>query len=230
MRRTHAALLTAVAILAAALAPTADTDRPDRVAATEPGTPAASADPGSPGTTHPSPPDPPPDRPGDARPAAPASPGGSPAPPGPPGPGRPGTPVITADGLAGIEFGATRAALVERHGLRQEPGDCAARLPAQPAVSPVFDGDRLVLLWADPPVRTPEGLGVGTPVGQVRAAHPTAVELTAPSGSYRFDGILVPAQGDRAYLFLHDRERVQKLIVGYEPAAREFFAAGGAAC
>lgn len=139
-------------------------------------------------------------------------------------------PVVTPDGLSGVEFGEDRAALTRDHGLRQGPGDCAPRLPEQPAVSPVLDRDRLVLLWADPPVQTSDGFSVGTPIAQVRAAYPQAEELTAPSGSYRFDGTLVRLDGDRAYLFLHDQQQVQKLIVGYEHHARLLFSDGFGTC
>jgi len=123
--------------------------------------------------------------------------------------------VVTYDGLGEIEFGAARADLVSEHGLFEEVGDCAPQFPDYPTVSPVFDQeDRLVLLWADPPMHTAEQIGVGSLVTEVREAYPQARELPAPPGTYRFDGLLVP-EGDRAYLFLHDGHEVHKLIVGY---------------
>lgn len=125
------------------------------------------------------------------------------------------SPVLTHQGLAGIEFGEPRADLVREFGLQQANGDCAARLPDHPSVSPVFDAeDRLVLLWADSPVRTSEGIGVGSSVAEVQQAYPHSQQLRAPAGSHRFDGLLVSSD-DRAYLFLHDGQQVQKLIAGY---------------
>lgn len=109
----------------------------------------------------------------------------------------------------------------------QDPGDCAPRLPEHPALSPVFEGDRLVLLWVDPPLRTPAGLMVGSPVAAVRAAHPEAEELPAPAVPYQFPGLIVPVAGPggagHAYLFLHDQQTVQKLIIGYEQHARRLY-------
>src|SRR6185436_18478234 len=90
-----------------------------------------------------------------------------------------------------------------------------------PKVSPIFVDDRLVVLWAEPPMHTPEGLGVGSPVDRVRAAY--------PGGTYRFDGLLV-TRGDRAYLFLHDTATVRKLIVGYVQYAKLLFDQGYSAC
>jgi hypothetical protein len=137
--------------------------------------------------------------------------------------------VVSHQGLAGIRFGDSRAGLERDHGLTQAPGDCGPGLPSSPWVSPVFEDDRLVLLWAEPPVRTPEGITVGTPVGTARAAHPGAEKLAAPPGSHRFDGLLAAA-GDRAYLFLHDGVTVQKLIVGYEEHCRRLFHEGFGVC
>ena len=131
-------------------------------------------------------------------------------------------PVVTPAGFDEVTVGDLRGALTRDHGLREGPGDCGPRLPAYPSVSPVFDGDRLVLLWADPPVRTAQGLSVGSPVAQVREVHPGAEELTAPADSYRFDGLLVTVDG-LGYLFLHDQQQVQKIIVGYEKYARLLF-------
>lgn len=143
--------------------------------------------------------------------------------------------VVSHLGLAGtgIQLGATREVLAREHGLVQDPGDCAPRLPEHPALSPVFEGDRLVLLWVDPPLRTPTGLMVGSPVAAVRAAHPEAADLPAPTVPYQFPGLIVPVAGAagpagpadaaHAYLFLHDQQTVQKLIVGYEQHARRLY-------
>lgn len=137
--------------------------------------------------------------------------------------------VVSHSGLATIELGSTRTELVRGHGLVQAESDCAPRLPAYPSASPVFDAGRLVLLWAHPPLRTPDGLAVGSPVDAVRAAHPDAEALAAEPGSYRFDGLLA-VTGDRAYLFLHDQAQVQKLLVGYEEPARRLFHENVGAC
>lgn len=127
--------------------------------------------------------------------------------------------VVSLQGLAEIRFGDTREVLERDYGLVQGPGDCAPRLPGQPSVSPVFDGGRLVLLWVDPPLHTPAGLAVGSPVEAVRAAHPEAEDLPAPADPFQFHGLIVTVD-DRAYLFLHDRDLVQKLIIGFDRHAR----------
>lgn len=132
-------------------------------------------------------------------------------------------------GLAGIRFGDSRADLARDHGLVQDADDCGPRLPAYPQLSPVFDGDRLVLLWVDPPLRTDTGVAVGDPVRQARDTHPEAEQLTAPAESFRFDGLIVTLD-DRAYLFLHDHEQVQKVIVGFDEHARRLFHDGFGTC
>jgi len=135
--------------------------------------------------------------------------------------------VVSHLGRLGIQFGDTRAELEREYGLVQVASDCAPRLPGHPAVSPVFDGDRLVLLWVDPPLRTPAGLMAGSPVDQVYEAHPGVTELPEPDRPFAYHGLLAtvpdPAAGDRAYLFLHDGSVVQKVIVGYEQAARQLY-------
>jgi hypothetical protein len=137
--------------------------------------------------------------------------------------------VVSYQGLAGIRFGDSRTELAGEHGMVQASGDCAPQLPSYAGASPVFDDDRLVLLWADPPLHTPEGGAVGSPVATVNATYPEAEPLTAPLGSFQFDGLLVTS-GDRAYLFLHDGTTVQKLIVGYEEHARLLFNEGFGTC
>jgi hypothetical protein len=133
-------------------------------------------------------------------------------------------------GLAGIRFGDRRADLERDHGLVQGTHDCAPRLPAYPQVSPVFEGDRLVLLWVDPPLGTATGVTVGDPVAHARDTHPEAEELTAPAGSFRFDGLIATVDEDRAYLFLHDHDLVQKVVVGFEEHARRLFHDGFGTC
>jgi len=71
---------------------------------------------------------------------------------------------------------------------------------------------------------------VGDPVAQARATHPEAEELTAPAGSFRFDGLIATVGGDRAYLFLHDHDTVQKVVVGFAEHARRLFHDGFGTC
>lgn len=137
--------------------------------------------------------------------------------------------VVSHTGLATIGLGAAEADVARDHGLVQEASGCAPRLPAYPSASPVFQDGRLVLLWAHPPLRTPDGLAVGSPVDEVRAAHPGAEALAAAPGSHRFDALLATVD-DRAYLFLHDQQQVQKLVVGYEEPARRLFHEGFGTC
>jgi hypothetical protein len=53
--------------------------------------------------------------------------------------------------------------------------------------------------------------------------------LTAPPGTYRFDGLLA-RQGDRAYLFLHDGRTVRKTVAGYADYAQRLFDEGFGTC
>ena len=76
---------------------------------------------------------------------------------------------------------------------------------------------------------TPEGIGAGTPVSEVRAATPGAAALPAPPGSHRFAGLLA-RDGDRAYLFLHDGVTVRKIIAGTRTGARRLFDEGYGPC
>lgn len=136
--------------------------------------------------------------------------------------------VIDLKGLHGIEFGDTEQELARR-GVLQPEAPCGAALAGLDTVSPIFADERLVLLWASPPMRTPEGVTEGTPVKRVRAAYPTATRLAAPAGTYRFDGLLA-RDGDRAYLFLHDGQQVRKTIAGYADYARKLFDEGYSPC
>jgi len=152
------------------------------------------------------------------------------APPTTPESDQTARPVVDHQGYGAIRFGDTRADLERDHGLTQRPGDCAPRLPGHPEISPVLDpDDRLVLVWVNPPLQTPVGIGVGTPVDAVRRAHPDAEELAAPPGTQRFDGLLVTV-ADRAYLYLHDGTEVRKVIVGYADYARLLFDEGFGTC
>ncbi|MFI7431829.1 hypothetical protein ACIBPB_33175 [Micromonospora sp. NPDC049836] len=152
----------------------------------------------------------------------------------PQGPEVPARPVGAAEvvglgGLRNVEFGDTEQELTRRGVLRTDEDACGPTLAGHEAVSPIFAGDRLVLLWLGDPMSTPEGISVGTPVTEVRDTFPAAVELAAPQNSYRFDGLLA-RDGDRAYLFLHDGMTVRKIIAGYADWARRLFDEGYGPC
>nr|MDT0660009.1 hypothetical protein [Micromonospora sp. DSM 115978] len=143
--------------------------------------------------------------------------------------GRYGPDVIHLAGLRDIEFGESERKLTREGALVDPAAPCGARLTGVATASPVFDEDRLVLLWAEPPMQTPEGITIGTPVEQVRKTYPDATKLTAPPGTYRFDGLLAK-EGDRAYLFLHDGRTVRKTVAGYADYARKLFEDGFGTC
>ena len=143
--------------------------------------------------------------------------------------GRYGPDVIHLDGLRDIAFGETEAQLTRRGALLPQDAPCGPRLTGMSTVSPVFADHRLVLLWVDPPVQTPEGITIGTPVEQALRTYPDARRLYAPHGSYQFDGLLA-IEGDRAYLFLHDGRTVRKTVAGYAEYARRLFDDGFGAC
>ena len=153
------------------------------------------------------------------------------APQGPLVPARPvgDTEVVDLDGLSGIEFGDTEQELSRRGALRSDVDACGPTLTGHEEVSPIFVEDRLVLLWLDDPMSTPDGITVGTPVSDVRDRYPSATRLAAPRGTHRFDGLLA-RNGDRAYLFLHDGVTVRKIIAGYAEWARRLFDEGYGPC
>ncbi|MFC4019349.1 hypothetical protein ACFOW4_15580 [Micromonospora sp. GCM10011542] len=148
----------------------------------------------------------------------------------PPGPGASGAvEVVNLEGLPEIEFGDTEGELTQRGALRTDVTLCGPTLTDHDEVSPVFVEERLVLLWAGDPMRTPEGVTVGTPVAEVWSRYPSVRHLHAPRGTYRLDGLLA-SQGDRAYLFLHDGETVRKVIAGYADWAERLFDEGQGPC
>jgi hypothetical protein len=137
--------------------------------------------------------------------------------------------IVDLHGLRNVSFGDTEQELTRR-GVLSTPSDpCGPVLVGHRTVSPIFAHDRLVLLWVSRPVSTPEGITDGTPVSQVRASYPAATRLTAPRGTYRFDGLLA-RRGDRAYLFLHDGRVVRQTIAGYAAWARRLFDEGHGPC
>ncbi|RIV32610.1 thioredoxin domain-containing protein [Micromonospora radicis] len=137
--------------------------------------------------------------------------------------------VVDLDGLADVDFGDTEAELTRRGILRTDVDACGPTLAGHDTVSPIFIDDRLVLLWAGDPARTPEGIAAGSPIAEVRASYPAVRELHAPQGTYRLDGLLA-RQGDRAYLFLHDGHTVQKIIAGYASWVHRLFVEGHGPC
>ncbi|WP_442934960.1 hypothetical protein [Micromonospora sp. CPCC 205558] len=137
--------------------------------------------------------------------------------------------VIDLNGLRNIEFGATEAELTRRGILRTSLDACGPMLAGHDTVSPVFVQDKLVLLWVGDPIRTPEGITAGSPVGQVWDRYPEVSRLRAPQGTHRLDGLLARS-GDRAYLFLHDGRTVRKTIAGYADWARRLFDEGVGPC
>ncbi len=138
--------------------------------------------------------------------------------------------VIDFSGLRDIRFGASMSGLESTGVVSTADPACGPTFTDIKAASPVFEGDQLVLIWAHAPLRTPEGVMVGTSVDDVKRAYPSAIALTPPAGSYTFPALLVPGAGDRAYLLLHDQGVVQKLIVGYERHVRLLFETGFGAC
>ncbi|RKR89499.1 hypothetical protein BDK92_3851 [Micromonospora pisi] len=155
--------------------------------------------------------------------------GSTPAPPTSGNTGSFGPDVVHLSGVRNIEFGDTETELTRRGVLEPEPASCGPNLNGLATVGPVFDHDRLVLMWVSPPMHTPEGVTVGTPVNTVHARYPTATELTAPQGTYRFDGLMAQ-EGDRAFLFLHDGRVVRKTIAGYADYAHKLFDEGFGLC
>jgi len=141
----------------------------------------------------------------------------------------PGPNVVTFDGLRTIAFGDSAADLTARGLLTRPREGCGPQLADLPEASPVFLDERLVLLWANPPLTTPEGIGVDSSLADARAAYPKAMDLPAPKGSHRFDALMT-TEDDRAFLFLHDGTTVRKLIAGYAEDARRLLDTGFGAC
>ncbi|MEU7848618.1 hypothetical protein [Micromonospora parva] len=137
--------------------------------------------------------------------------------------------IIDLNGLRNIEFGVTEDELTRRGILRTSLDACGQVLAGHDTVSPVFVDDKLVLLWVGDPMRTPEGITVGSPVDQVWDSYPQVSRLRAPQGTHRLDGLLARS-GDRAYLFLHDGRTVRKTIAGYADWARRLFHDGVGPC
>jgi hypothetical protein len=152
-----------------------------------------------------------------------------PAPPRASTPAGYGQDVVDFLGVRDMRFGDTERDLTDRGLVVRDVPRCGPRMARPTGAGPVFVDGRLALVWADPPLRTPEGIAVGSALADAHRAYPSADVLPAPAGSYRFNGLLT-TNGDRAYLFLHDGKEVQKLIVGYARHARTLFEQGYAGC
>ena len=134
--------------------------------------------------------------------------------------------VVTFDGIADVHFGDSVASLAAAHGLREDPAACTRTFSDLQNVDPVVAEGKLVLMWVNAPVRTPEGITVGSPVAAVRSAYATGQDVAQP-GAY--PGIMV-VQNDKAYLFLHDGKTVKKEIAGYADYVRRLYTEGFGAC
>jgi hypothetical protein len=140
------------------------------------------------------------------------------------------TNVIDFAGLPGIAIGASRAELTKAGAITTAGPGCGPSFASLPNASPVFDADRLVLIWAYQPLHTPEGVSVGSSIEAARKAYPSAVDLSAPAGSHRYPGLLVTGPDDLTYLMLYDSSQVQKLVVGMQKYARMLVDTGFGAC
>jgi hypothetical protein len=140
-----------------------------------------------------------------------------------------GPQIVHFAGVQEIKFGDLKAELTSKGRLQPQQESCGPTFRGVTELSPVFDGERLVLIWVNPPYHTPEGVTVGTSLADARRSYPTARELTPPAGSYVFPGLLV-SQGDRAYLLLHDGRTVQKTVVGFTEYANRLYQQGFGQC
>ncbi|GIF78368.1 hypothetical protein [Asanoa siamensis] len=139
--------------------------------------------------------------------------------------------TVDFTGVSDVRLGASDTDLTSQGALARPVNACGPVLTEADsrAAHPVFADGRLVLLWVNPPLTTPEGVGVGTPLATVRAAYPQATAMVAPAGSYQFDGLMVTS-GDRAYLFMHDGQTVRKAVVGYTADVQRLFTYGVGNC
>jgi hypothetical protein len=134
--------------------------------------------------------------------------------------------VVTFDGLGDVHFGDSAGALAASHGFKDDPSACTRTLSDLPGVDPVVADGKLVLMWVNAPVHTPEGITVGSSVSAVRSAYAGEQDL---SSDHAYPGIMVQ-KDDRAYLFLHDGQTVKKEIAGYADYVRRLYTEGFGAC
>jgi hypothetical protein len=136
--------------------------------------------------------------------------------------------VVNVTGHNGFRFGSSRAEVAAF--INEDLPGCNSQLAGRPEGSLVFDREeRLVLLWFDAPLHTPDGISTGDPLAELQTAYPQAIALEAPAGSHRFDGLLV-RQGEHGYLFLHDGKTVRKAIAGYVEYLQRLFDSGFGVC
>jgi hypothetical protein len=138
--------------------------------------------------------------------------------------------VIDFTGLPEIRIGATLAELTQAGLIDTNAPGCGPQLRTEPTASPVFTDGRLVLLWAYPPLHTPEGIRVGSSLAAARTAYPKAVTLTRSPESHEYPGLLVIGPDNLAYLFLHDSGWIEKVIVGEESYVKLLFNTGFGSC
>ncbi|MEV4536825.1 hypothetical protein AB0J82_23880 [Asanoa sp. NPDC049518] len=137
--------------------------------------------------------------------------------------------VVDFDGVRDVRLGQTDTELAQQGAMARPQEACGPVLTDVHEASPVFANGELVLMWVNPPLATPEGVGVGTSVEATKAAYPQATTMNAPAGSYQFDGLMVTS-GDRAYLFMHDGQTVRKAVVGYTDDVQRLFTLGVGNC
>jgi len=137
--------------------------------------------------------------------------------------------VVDFDGVRDVRLGQSDTELAQQGAMARPVAACGPVLTEVHEASPVFVDGELVLMWVNPPLATPEGVGVGTSVATTQAAYPQATPMTAPAGSYQFDGLMVTS-GDRAYLFMHDGHTVRKAVVGYTDDVTRLFVHGVGNC
>ncbi len=137
-----------------------------------------------------------------------------------------GQDVVTFEGVGDVHFGDPVGALAASHGFKDDPSACTRTFSDLQGVDPVVADDKLVLMWVEPPVHTPEGIAVGSAVSAVRQAYPGGVDL---AGAHAYPGIMVVKQ-DKAFLFLHDGKTVKKEIAGYADYVRRLYTEGFGAC
>ena len=134
--------------------------------------------------------------------------------------------VVTFDGIDDVHFGDSVGALATSHGFKDDPAACTRTFSDLQGVDPVVAEDKLVLMWVNAPVHTPEGIAVGSSVSAVRAAYEGEQDM---SSDHAYPGIMVQ-KDDKAFLFLHDGQTVKKEIAGYADYVRRLYTEGFGAC